>query len=426
MNPATAHRPAAAEPAVRIREATKIYSRSEGRADTIKQRLIGAMSARQRHDLIVALDGLDLEIAAGEAFGLIGPNGSGKSTLLKLIAGITHPNQGSIQARGRVLGLIELGAGFHPDLTGDENIRLQGAIYGLSAAEVAAAVEPILDFSDLRGFRSMPVKHYSTGMYVRLGFAIAMHARPEVLLVDEVLSVGDQEFQERCLREIRRLHRQGVAIVFVTHHPEQAERICDRVLWLEQGRTRMLGPATEVLAAYHQDMIERRHNQSRGPLEPAVIAAGMPGRFGTGEARIEAVRLMDRTGRVRANFSRGEPFRIEVDVRGLRPEVRELDCLIPIDPVSGGAMLALPHARRDHRPLRLGPDGRGTFRLDCDRPPLLPGRYRITIAISPPERPTDHYDVLYRLFTLSIDHDPDWETVGMIELRPTLDRHSWP
>ncbi len=409
----------ASAPAIRLAGVTKVYSRTEARADTLKERLISSLSVRQRSDLVIALEDINLGITPGELLGLIGPNGSGKSTLLKIIAGITRPSQGSVHTEGRILGLIELGAGFHPELTGDENIRLQGAIYGLDAAQVEAAIEPILDFAELRDFRSMPVKHYSSGMYVRLGFAIAMHARPDLLLVDEVLAVGDQDFQERCLREIRRLNAAGVTILFVTHYPEQAERLCDRVLWLEGGQTRMLGPATDVLAAYHDDMIGRRHGRSQGRLDRNVIMAGVAGRYGSGEARIEAVRLLDQANRPRTSFRPGESFRFEIDFSA-QPGIDRLGCTIPIDDVRDGFMVSLTHAERDYGLIDVGPDGRGTIRVEFDNPPLLAGRYRVTIALSPPNRPSEHYDVLYRLFHLVIDSDPDWETVAPIQLRPRL------
>ncbi|MEN6625203.1 MAG: ABC transporter ATP-binding protein [Candidatus Sumerlaeia bacterium] len=406
-------------PAIRLSGVSKIYARTEARADTLKERLIGSLSTRRRTDIVAALDHVDVEIRRGEAFGLIGANGSGKSTMLKLIAGITQPTEGTVEAGGRILGLIELGAGFHPELTGEENIRLQGAIYGLTADEVEARVEPILEFAELADFRSMPVKHYSSGMYVRLGFAIAMHVEPDILLVDEVLAVGDQDFQERCLREIRRLRDGGVTIVFVTHYPEQAERLCDRVLWMDHGRIRALGPTSEILTAYHDDVIGTKYAERQGLLDAAVIAAGVPGRFGTGEARIDAVRIMDTSGRRRANFKRGEPIRIELDISA-RPGVKEIDCTIPVDSVADGTNLSLLRAERDWGLIKPGPDGKTTVRIDIPDPMLLPGRYRLTFAISPPGRPSDHYDILYRIFNFMVEADPDWDTSAAIELKGSV------
>jgi ABC-type polysaccharide/polyol phosphate transport system ATPase subunit len=376
------------------------------------------LSQRGRREVVVALDGLDLEVARGEALGVIGPNGAGKTTLLKLIAGISRPTRGEVTAAGRVLGLIELGAGFHPDLTGVENIRLQGSIYGLSAAEVEARTPSILEFAELASFRHMPVRQYSSGMFVRLGFAIAMHVDPDVMLVDEVLAVGDQRFQERCLEAIQRLLARGAALVMVTHYPEQAERVCGRVAWIEQGRLRRLGPAAEVLADYHADLLARRYGTSQGPMSDETFAVGLPGRFGTGEARFEAVRLLDGLGRPRTHFRRGETIRIEIEYRA-QPGVEAVDCTIPLDSPEG---TILTYWRAElHGVLGRPLDGRGRFHLQIDHPPLLPGRYRMTLALSPPGRPNDHYDVLYKLFHFSIERDPGWETFAPIELRPSCE-----
>jgi len=405
-------------PAIVVRGVTKLYRRSEQRGATLKEDLLGSLAHRRRHDTIVALEDLDLEVARGEALGVIGPNGSGKTTLLKLIAGISAPTRGQVAAAGRVLGLIELGAGFHPDLTGLENIRLQGAIYGMSAGQIEERIPAILDFAELASFRHMPVRHYSSGMFVRLGFAIAMHADPDILLVDEVLAVGDQAFQERCLTAIRGLLARGATLLMVTHFAEQAERVCGRVAWLEAGRLRRIGPAPQVLAEYHADLLARRYGVSQGPLTPQTIAVGLPGRFGTGQVRIEAVRLLDSSGRPRASFRRGEPFRIEIDYTA-REGVEAVDCTIPLDSLEG-TILTLWRAEREaglSRPV----NGRGRFRIEVDNPPLLPGRYRMTIALSPPGGPSEHYDVLYKLFHFSIEPEAGWETIAPLEMKARVE-----
>jgi lipopolysaccharide transport system ATP-binding protein len=406
-----------AQASIRICGATKIYSRSGQRCDTIKENLLASFAPKTRHDLVVALDDINLEVAPGEALGLIGANGSGKSTLLKLIAGITSPTRGSIEVPGRTVGLIELGAGFHPDLTGEENIRLQGAIYGLNRSEVNQRMESILDFSELAPFRHVPVKHYSSGMFMRLGFSIAIHAEPQVLLVDEVLAVGDEKFQECCIREIHRLLQRGVSLVFVTHYPEHAERLCDRIAWIEKGRLRRLGAASEVLAEYQAELLKSRFIQSSGVLTENQAAQGLAGRFGSGEVQIEAVRILDAEGCPRTNFRRGQSIVLEIDYRAA-PEIEAIDCTIPVYTMD---VTFLTHwwAERDEA-LSRPTDGRGKIRIEVPNPPILPGRYGLTISLSPPGRPTEHYDLLYKLYHFTIEPEEDWEPVAPIELLPSL------
>jgi len=412
-----AEAPAAGAPAIALRGVTKLYRRTEGRAGTLKENLLASLSRRERRDLITALDDVNLEVAPGDSIGLIGPNGSGKSTLLKLIAGITQPTRGTVATRGTVLGLIELGAGFHPDLTGVENIRLQGAIYGFGAREVEAQIDSILDFAGLSDFRHMPVRHYSSGMYMRLGFAIAVHARPDILLVDEVMAVGDQDFQERCLRAIKRLRAEGMTLVLVTHFPEHIERICDRVAWIDGGRIVRLGPAGQILAAYQRDLIERRYARSAGPLDTEAMTVGAAGRFGSEEARIEAVRLLDADGRPCMNFRRGAPMTIELDYTA-RPGIEAVDLTIPLEAIDR-IFLTVWRAETDGA-LGRPAQGRGRFRLEIASLPLLPGRYGITFALSPPGRPSDHYSLLYKMFIFSVEPEPGWDTIAPLELKPAL------
>lgn len=341
---------------------------------------------------------IDLEIGAGESIGIVGANGSGKSTLLKLIAGITEPSSGEIEIEGRVLGVIELGAGFHLELSGEENARLQGAIYGLSARETDERIDPIFDYAELQDFRSTALKHYSSGMIVRLGFSIAIHCRPEILLVDEVLAVGDQSFQEKCLRTIDELRRAGTTIIFVTHHMEFAERICDRIVWLKKGTIHRHGPALEVLQAYQREMLAEQYAGSEGAFTLERAAVGLPGRFGTGEARITEARTVDAEGRVRRNFLPGEPICIEVDYT-CEVDVAEIDCAIMIDFEDGTnvAFWRAGLAGAEQRPTK-----GGRFRLYIPSPPLLPGRYTISPAISRPGGREDHYDLHLRLYHFSI------------------------
>lgn len=197
-----------------------------------------------------ALRNVSFSIDRGEVVGIVGRNGSGKSTILKLIAGVTAPSEGEVRVLGRVSPLIELGAGFHPDLTGRENIHMNASILGMSAREIEARFKEIVDFAELHEFVDTPVKRYSSGMYVRLGFAVAVHANPEILLIDEVLSVGDAYFQEKCLARMEDFKKQGVTIVVVSHSMELVRDFCDRVLIIDHGRLVDQGPPDAMVQEY--------------------------------------------------------------------------------------------------------------------------------------------------------------------------------
>jgi ABC-type polysaccharide/polyol phosphate transport system ATPase subunit len=216
---------------------------------SLKERLVNFGRSNKHKDDFWALRDIDLEITAGSTVGLVGANGSGKSTLLKVIGGIIQPNTGLVQHRGRVAALLELGAGFHPDLTGRENVFLNGAILGLSRRQTEQYFDSIVEFSEIGDFIDTQVKFYSSGMYVRLAFAIAVHVDPDILLVDEVLAVGDEPFQEKCMNKIKEFQREGRTIVLVSHSSGQIEDICDRVVVLSHGRAIFDGDTQQGLEA---------------------------------------------------------------------------------------------------------------------------------------------------------------------------------
>ncbi|MGB9803986.1 ABC transporter ATP-binding protein [Desulfofundulus sp.] len=222
------------------------------RAISLKERVI--FWGRQRAEDFWALKNINLTVPQGKTVGLIGRNGSGKSTLLKVISRILYPTEGEVRVKGRVSTLLELGAGFHPDFTGRENIFLNASILGLTRREIKERLDDIIAFAELGDFIDNPVRNYSSGMYMRLGFAVAVHVDPEILLIDEVLAVGDLAFQEKCLARIRELQKRGVTIIFVTHAPKQVEELCDLAVWLDRGEIRMQGPAAEVARAYEEFM----------------------------------------------------------------------------------------------------------------------------------------------------------------------------
>jgi len=248
-----------------------------------------------------ALRDVDLDVERGEAFGIMGPNGSGKSTLLKLLARIYAPSTGELAVGGRVGSLIEIGAGFHPEFTGVENVYLNASIYGLKRSYVEAHLDEIISFAELEAFKDAPVRTYSSGMYMRLGFSVAMHVQPNVLLLDEVLAVGDRSFREKCYERIWEFKRGGGTIVFVSHDESAVARVCDRALLLEGGRTVETGPAEEVVRSYHDRL--------SGPAAKRLTATNGER---TGLCRVHEVRAVAGDGSIRERFTEGEPMALEV------------------------------------------------------------------------------------------------------------------
>ena len=271
-----------------------------------------------------ALKDVSFEVRSGEMVGIIGPNGAGKSTVLKLITRIIEPTSGQIKVNGRVGALLELGAGFHPDLTGRENVYLNGSILGFSRAEMDRIFDDIVSFSEMSRFIDVPVKHYSSGMYMRLGFSVAMHLQPELLLVDEILAVGDQAFQLRCLDRINDMKRQKVTILLVSHSLDKVQEMCDRAIWLDEGTIQAEGPVDHVLESYMARVAatdrqalqraEALHRTSAtvspaaGPPPKKVRAARQKAawRWGSGQAEIVRVQLLDGQGKEQRTFGTGE------------------------------------------------------------------------------------------------------------------------
>jgi ABC-type polysaccharide/polyol phosphate transport system ATPase subunit len=241
---------------VKIENVSKAFVIRHNKTASLKSNFIGVFYKRYREEkeILWALRDVTLKITAGEAFGLIGRNGSGKSTLLKVIAGIYPPTKGKVELPNgsRMGAMIELGVGFHPELTGRENIFLGASIHGLSRKEIEAIYKDVVDFSELADFMDTPVKNYSSGMHARLGFALAVNLNPDVLLVDEVLAVGDEPFQQKCKKQIDHFRRQGKTIIFVSHSAEDVKNVCDRACVLDHGRLIFMGKAAEAIDRYHQ------------------------------------------------------------------------------------------------------------------------------------------------------------------------------
>ncbi len=298
--------------AVSFDHVSKYFVLKEERATSFRELMVNLFRRQDRQaeeDWFWVLRDVSFELEAGKTIGFIGANGAGKSTLLKLIAGILEPTSGEIRTSGRVGALLELGAGFHPDLTGRENVYLNGSILGMGRAEIAERFDEIVAFSELEEFIDMPVKHYSSGMYVRLGFSVAVNTEPEVLLVDEVLSVGDVSFQRKCMERIADLRRRGVTIVLVSHGLDTVQTLCDEAIWLEDGRIEAQGDAIDVAMAYRSAMAKKhiRRGQRQESEEE-----GDARRWGTGEVQITDVELYNGDGQAETTFATGEPMEIRL------------------------------------------------------------------------------------------------------------------
>jgi ABC-2 type transport system ATP-binding protein len=284
---------------IRGRGISRVFKIRLAQGRSLKEAIIRRELPRTRE--LWALRDVDVDVRRGEALGIVGPNGSGKSTLLKLIAGIFAPSAGTLDVGGRVGSLIEIGAGFHPDFTGIENVYLNAAIYGLRRSYVDKHLDEIIDFAELEAFKDVPVRTYSSGMYMRLGFSVAMHVKPDVLLLDEVLAVGDEAFQQKCFGRIWDFKRGGGTIVFVSHDAGSVEAICDRAIMLEHGRVVEEGAAADVVRAYHRRLVT---DASAGPAR----RVGSDG----GSCRVHEVRAVGGDGLARDRFTEGEPMALEV------------------------------------------------------------------------------------------------------------------
>src|SRR5262245_37466281 len=263
-------------PAIDVRNVSKVYRRYARKKQfaTLKSAILdGSLLGDLKPDeTFQALRGVTLSVPKGCTFGVIGRNGSGKSTLLKCVAGITRPTEGTVTVDGRISALIELGAGFHPEISGRENIFINGIMLGLSKREVQRRFDEIVDFAEMQEFIDAPVKTYSSGMYMRLGFAVAIHVDPEILLVDEVLAVGDQGFTLKCLDKFAEFRRRNRTILLVTHTLDLVEKFCDQALWLDKGKTRAEGEPKRAVAAYIID-VEKAENQELAKAEAERVAA---------------------------------------------------------------------------------------------------------------------------------------------------------
>ena len=380
-----------------VDDVSKRFRLYTGRANSLKERFTARRFAR--YEEFWALRDVSLEIPPATTFGLIGHNGSGKSTLLRCIAGIYQPTKGTVSVGGRISALLELGAGFHPDLTGKENIYLNAAILGLSKKEIDSVFDDIVDFSGIGGFIDAPVKVYSSGMFVRLGFSVAVHVNPEILLIDEVVAVGDEEFQRRCFEHIHTLRRSGVTIVLVSHSLGLVQSMCDHAAWFDHGEIRAMGTSTEAATAY-LSKVNADEQTDAAPAAEGITDDVL--RRGSGEIRFADIAVLDATG-TRTMFAMpGE----EITVR------MEFSCTSPVvDPMFG---VGIRHENGQLMSLKTtldSPIDPGTVRTDgvvefkVSRLPLLTGRYFINVyAVD--SHSTHVYDEIEHGLTLNVRGEP--------------------
>lgn len=392
--------------AIDVINVSKVYRRYARKKQfaTLKSALLKGSLIRdlQPDETFPALRGVSFSVPKGCTYGIIGRNGSGKSTLLKCVAGITRPNDGSVRVEGRISALIELGAGFHPEISGRENVFINGIMLGLTKREIQRRFDEIVEFAELKDFIDAPVKTYSSGMYMRLGFAVAVHVDPDVLLIDEVLAVGDQSFTVKCLDKFAEFRRRNKTILLVTHSLDLVERFCDRALWLEKGKTLAEGEPKRVVAAYLID-VEKSEEQQLAKDEDAAGARhavpgtvpepiGQPsdvvttpanmfqateGRWGSREVEITDVTLVGADGVPGHVFQSGDAIEVRVNTRVHQP-TRDFVFGIGLFNADGICCYGTNTSIEELQPEEISGDGE--IRFHIARLDLVEGTYKIDVA----------------------------------------------
>ena len=367
---------------IRLEDVTKRYRLLGRRSQfqTLKSALLRREVVLPEEGSITALRNVSFQIEQGEAFGVIGPNGSGKSTLLKLISGILKPTEGSVIVDGRIAALIELGAGFHPEISGRENVYINGIMMGLTRREIDQRFDRIVEFAGIGDFLDQPVKTYSSGMYVRLGFAVAVHLDPDILLIDEVLSVGDEEFSQRCIARIQEMKLKGVTMLFVTHQLDLVRQLCDRAIWLDHGEVCGIGDPMRIVDAYLQrvsgtETVEERDRDAAEDDDENELSEEE--RWGSGEVLIRRVSLRDHKGRDLVALGGETHVEIELSVDVRQPQE---DCVfgVGIFHADGTCVYGTNSDIEGWQSERV--DSYGTVRFVMPSLSLVAGNYRIDVA----------------------------------------------
>ncbi|WP_075888892.1 ABC transporter ATP-binding protein [Actinomyces provencensis] len=397
--------------AIRVRDVSKSFTVHNDQRSTLKERFV---RGRSRHkNTFRALDHVSFDVRKGTTFGLIGHNGSGKSTMLKILAGVYRPTSGEVSVSGKVDALLELGAGFHGELTGRENIYLNGAILGRSHKEIEESLDWIIDYADIGNFIDEPVKVYSSGMTVRLGFAVAVAIHPKILIVDEIIAVGDEEFQRKCFDLMRDLRRSGTTIVLVTHSLSLAQDMCDEVVWLDHGRVRSVGDADEVVSAYlaHVNALERSKRSAELGSADLPEEGDSSENRGTGECRMTQVEYLDEQRRAVPFLTSGQDGTIRVHILARRPlENVELGLAFTTD---DGTTVAGPNSRHADRLYSLP---MGSSYVDYTMRPvrLLPAHFLLTTALLDSQGRT--FDYSDRRTDLLVRGDKVVDEPGLVQL----------
>ena len=381
---------------------TKTFRIHRERANSLKQRI--AAKGRNRFDEFIALENVTFDVHEGEVFGVIGHNGSGKSTLLKCMAGILQPNQGSVHVHRRMSALLELGAGFHPELSGRENVFLNAAILGMNRRDIANKFDEIVEFSGLERFIDQPVKTYSSGMYVRLAFSVAINVDPRLLIIDEVLAVGDVTFQKRCLEKFVEFRNDGRTIVLVTHDLASVRNMCDRAIWLKQGHVSGEGDPKTLVEAYTDSMLGSTPHDETGST-----------RRGSGELIVNGVEIfVGADPNPVTRFQTGDTVRFRLSYETLKAVPRPIFSLI-IDAL-GGSTVTAPCSRD----VGLVPDtveGEGWIDIVMPDISLLPGAYDVHTAVHDFNRQHE-YDYFHVATRFDVTTGKPYESAGVVTMRP--------
>ncbi len=346
------------------------WARTRGKPNPFLR--IGEADRRERYgEELWALRDITFTVAQGEVLGIIGRNGAGKSTLLKILSRVTAPTSGKIKVKGRVSSLLEVGTGFHPELTGRENVFLNGAILGMERGEIRRKFDEILDFAGVEKFIDTPVKRYSSGMYVRLAFAVAAHLDPEILVVDEVLAVGDAGFQKKCLGKMSDVAQGGRTILFVSHNMQAIRSLCSRSLLLEEGKMICDGPTTDTLQTYNRRLSEMRVN-----METSV--QDVKHRRGSGHIRIAAVTVIDANGMERYEYEMGETIRFRWDYKVFEDMSRLTASIALRSGITGELITSARHVVST-TPVKAGT--RGSVAIDFPETLIRPGEYPLYFSM---------------------------------------------